>query len=50
VQKRIMAYLEALHKETIEQELVVSRLSLQSQAKIEKMILGTLPVEAHWHV
>lgn len=47
VQKDIMAHIDILHKEIVEQELVASRLSLQSQAEIEKMILGILPVEAH---
>lgn len=47
VQKDIMAHIEAGRNEIVQQGATVNRLHSQTQTKIEKMILGARPVEAH---
>lgn len=47
VQKEIMEHIKAGRKEIVQKEETVRRLSNQIQNDIEKMILGTLPVEVN---
>lgn len=47
VQKEIMAHIEAGRDEIVQQTETVNQLHGQTQIEIEKMILGTRPVEMH---
>lgn len=47
LQKEIIEYIKAGRKEIVQKEETVRRLSNQTQNDIEKMILGTLPVEVN---
>lgn len=47
VQKEIMSHIEAGRNEIVQQTETVNRLHGQTQIDIEKMILGTRPVETH---